>query len=235
MTGISPWAAGEITLTASDGHRLAAWMAPPSVTPRAGLVIAQEMYGVNSYIRDVCAWYADHGYLAIAPYLYDRVRPGMTFEYNDADNLRAKELYRNYDWSKAMMDLDAARAVAARAGKVGIVGFCFGGSLAWLAACTAPFDAAVSYYGGEMDRYIDLAARCPIECHVGDKDDSLTPAKVAAFRARHPDLVFHVYPGALHGFDNAARAPRHHPEAARQARARSLAFLARHLSQGKSG
>jgi carboxymethylenebutenolidase len=231
MTGIEPAAAGEIRLKAADGHVLSAWMAPPSVTPRAGLVIAQEMYGVNSYIRDVCAWYAGHGYLAVAPNLYDRVEAGLTFEYSDADNLRAKQLYRNYDWSKAVMDLEAARDFCARAGKVGIVGFCFGGSLAWLAACTSRFDAAVSYYGGEINRYLDLDARCPIECHVGDRDDALDAEKIATFRARHPDVPFHIYPGALHGFDNPKRAPRHHPEAARQARAKSLAFLAKTLSR----
>ena len=231
MTGIEPQAAGQITLTAADGHRLSAWMAPPSVTPRAGLVIAQEMYGVNSYIRDVCAWYAGHGYLAVAPNLYDRIEPGLTFEYTDADNRRAKDLYRNYDWSKAVMDLEAARDFCARAGKVGIVGFCFGGSLAWLAACSSRFDAAVSYYGGEINRYLDLTAHCPVECHVGDRDDALDAAKIAVFRARHPEVPFHIYAGALHGFDNPKREPRHHPEAARQARARALGFLARTLSR----
>lgn len=231
MTGIDPIGAGNITLTAADGHTLSAWVAPPSVTPRAALVIGQEMYGVNSYIRDVCAWYAGHGYLTIAPSLYDRVRPGLTFEYTDADNARAKELYRNYDWSKAIMDLEAARDWAARAGKVGILGFCFGGSLAWLAACRSRFDAAVSYYGGEINRYLDDEATCPIECHVGDRDTALDASKIATFRARHPEVPFHIYPGALHGFDNPGRGPRHHPDAARQARARTLGFLVRNLSR----
>jgi carboxymethylenebutenolidase len=231
MTGIAPAAAAEITLTAADGHRLAAWVAPPSITPRAGLVIAQEMYGVNGYLRDVGTWYAGHGYLAIAPSLYDRVRPGLTFEYTEDDNLRAKQLYRTYDWSKAVTDLAAARDWAARAGKVGIVGFCFGGSLAWLAACRSRFDAAVSYYGGEINRYLDEEAKCPVECHVGDRDTSLDAAKIARFRARHPEVPFHIYPGAVHGFDNPGRGDRHHPEATRQARARALAFLARYLTR----
>lgn len=229
--------ARDIRITAADGHTLAARLAEPDIAPRAGLVVAQEMYGVNSYLRDVCDFYAGHGYLAIAPALYDRVEPGLTFEYNDADNLRAKALYRNYDWSKALLDLEAARDSVAHAlpaaGKVGILGFCFGGSLAWMAACRSRFDAAVSYYGGEIDRFLDEEAHCPVEGHVGDLDTSLTPDMVADFRARHPEVPFHVYPGAQHGFDNPGRAARHHPEATRQARDRTLAFLARTLAHGK--
>ena len=220
----------EIAITAADGHKLSAWIAVPSITPRAGLVIAQEMYGVNGYLKGVCAWYAGHGYLAIAPALYDRVEPGLTFEYSDADNARAKALYRDYDWSKALADLEAARDAVAHVGKVGLLGFCFGGSLAWMAACRSRFDAAVSYYGGEINRFLDEDARCPVECHVGALDTALSPDKIAVFRARHPEVPFHIYPGARHGFDNAGRGPRHHPEAARQARALSLGFLARYLS-----
>ncbi len=222
--------ARDITIAAADGHRLAARVSAPDGQPRAGLVIAQEMYGVNGYIRDVCDFYAGHGYLAIAPALYDRVARGLTFEYTDADNARAKDLYRNYDWSKALADLEAARDAVAHAGKVGIVGFCFGGSLAWMAACRSRFDAAVTYYGGEINRFLDEAARCPVEGHVGDRDTSLTPEELARFRARHPEVPFHVHTGALHGFDNPGRAARHHPEAARTARERTLAFLGRELA-----
>lgn len=231
MSGNSDTAAGnEITIAAADGHKLAAWISLPSITPRAGIVVAQEMYGVNGYLRRVCAWYADHGYLAIAPALYDRISPGLVFEYSDADNARAKATYRNYDWSKALLDLEAARDAVAHIGKVGMLGFCFGGSLAWMAACRTRLDAAVSWYGGEIDHYLDEDARCPVECHVGSLDTALPPEKVALFRARHPEVPFHIYPGARHGFDNPGRGDRYHPEAARQARAHSLAFLARHLS-----
>lgn len=223
--------AHDITIEAADGVTLAAHLVEPEGTPRAGVVVAQEMYGVNSYLRNVCAFFAEEGYLAIAPCLYDRVAPGLTFEYTDADNARAKELYRNYDWSKALLDLEAARDAVQSAGKVGIVGFCFGGSLAWMAACRSRFDAAVSYYGGEINRFIDEDARCPVEGHVGDGDTALSPEKLARFRARHPEIPFYVYPGAVHGFDNPGRGARHHPGAAREARARTLAFLARALDR----
>lgn len=220
-----------IDITAADGHTLGAYRAEPAGAPKGGLVIAQEMYGVNSYLSGVVDDYAAKGYLAIAPRLYDRLEPGLIIEYDAEGNRRAKELYRNYDWSKALVDLEAARDAVAYAGKVGILGFCFGGSLAWLAACRSAFDCAVSYYGGEIIRYLNEdGARCPIECHVGDGDTALDAEKIARFRACYPDVPFHIYPGAVHGFDNEKRAERHHPEATRIARARALDFLDQHLA-----
>ncbi len=216
-------------ITAADGHTLSAWQAEPVGTPKGGLVIAQEMYGVNSYLCGVVDDYAAKGYLAIAPRLYDRLEPGLTIEYDDEGNARAKELYRNYDWSKAICDLEAARDAVAHAGKVAILGFCFGGSLAWLAACRSDFTCAVSYYGGEMTRYLDEDGHCPVECHVGALDTALSPEKIALFSARYPEIPFHIYPGAVHGFDNEKRGPRHHPEATRAARARALDFLDAHI------
>ena len=218
-----------IDITAADGHGLTAWQAEPAGTPKGGLVIAQEMYGVNSYLTAVADDYADKGYLAIAPRLYDRLEPGLVIGYDDEGNRRAKELYRNYDWSKALTDLEAARDAVAIAGKVAILGFCFGGSLAWLAACRSDFTCAVSYYGGEINRYIDEEARCPVECHVGELDTAFSPEKRIAFRARHPDIPFHIYPGAVHGFDNEERVARHHAQATRDARQRALAFLDQHI------
>jgi carboxymethylenebutenolidase len=219
-----------IDITAADGHTLSAWQAKPSGTPKGGLVIAQEMYGVNSYLCGVADDYAAKGYLAIAPRLYDRLEPGLTIEYDDEGNARAKELYRNYDWSKAILDLEAARDAVAPAGKVAILGFCFGGSLAWLAAARSDFTCAVSYYGGEINRYLDEDGHCPIECHVGALDTALSPEKIALFSARYPEIPFHTYPGAVHGFDNEKRGPRHHPQATRAARARALEFLDQHIS-----
>jgi len=216
-------------ITTADGHTLGAWEAAPRGMPKGGLVIAQEMYGVNSYLSGVVDDYAAKGYYAIAPRLYDRLEPGLIIEYDDEGNRRAKELYRNYDWSKAITDLEAARDAVAHAGQVGILGFCFGGSLAWLAACRSTFACAVSYYGGEMTRYLDEDVHCPIECHVGALDAAFSPVKVAEFRARYPEVPFHIYDGAVHGFDNEKRADRHHPEATRIASARALNFLDSHL------
>lgn len=219
-----------IDITAADGHRLSAWQAQPEGRAKGGLVIAQEMYGVNGYLRGVVEHYAAKGYLAIAPRLYDRLEPGLTIDYDDEGNRRAKQIYRNYDWSKAMVDLEAARDAVAMAGRVAILGFCFGGSLAWLAACRSSFACAVAYYGGEMTRYMDEDGHCPVQCHVGALDTALSPKKVAQFQARYPDVPFHVYPGAVHGFDNETRGARHHPEATGIARARTLDFLDGHVA-----
>lgn len=219
-----------VEIAAADGHRLGAWRAEPDGPPKGGLVVAQEMYGVNSYLRGVVDDYAAEGFLAIAPRLYDRLEPGLVIDYDAEGNRRAKELYRNYDWSKALLDLEAARDAVAHAGRVAILGFCFGGSLAWLAACRSDFACAVAYYGGEMTRFIGEDARCPVDCHVGDLDEALTPGKVAEFRRRHPEVPFHIYRGARHGFDNAARKSRHHPEATRLARQRALEFLEGYLA-----
>ena len=131
-----------ITLTARDGHHLDGYLARPPGTVRGGVVVAQEMYGLNDYLRSVCDYYAAHGYLAIAPSLYDRQERGLVFTYGKEDHDRAQRLYKSWNLESALDDLDAARDAVANAGKVGLVGFCWGGSLAWLAACRREYACA---------------------------------------------------------------------------------------------
>jgi carboxymethylenebutenolidase len=219
-----------LRLTASDGHPLDAYLARPAGTPRGGIVIAQEMYGITEYLTSVCDFYAAHGYLAIAPALYDRKQHNLVLSYDEGpDHDRAQNLFNNWDWNAALVDLDAARAAVAYAGRVGIVGFCFGGSLTWLAACRYSYACAVAYYGSDMPRYRDENPRCPVIAHVGDKDKSFPSDQVAAFRARHPEVTFHIHADAPHGFDNPSRPARHQPEACRIARGQTLAFLEQHI------
>jgi carboxymethylenebutenolidase len=218
-----------ISLTARDGHQLEAYLAHPAQTARGGVVVAQEMYGVNDYLRSVCDFYAGHGYLAIAPALYQRQQPGLTFAYDKADHDRAQRLYKSWPLENALDDLDAARDAVAPAGKVGLVGFCWGGSLAWLAACRSRYACAVAYYGSMMPDFADEQPRCPVMAHIGDQDTTLSPARIDAFRKAQPAVPLHIYQGAQHGFDNADRHPRHHPEACRVARERTLAFFERHV------
>lgn len=223
-----------IRLTARDGHTLDAYLARPAGTVCGGLVIAQEMYGVTGYLKSVCDFYADHGYFAIAPAVYDRKERNLTLAYDEGpQHNTAQELFNNWDWDAALVDLDAGRAAVTSAiapnGKVGIVGFCFGGSLAWLAACRYDYACAVCYYGSDMPKYANEKGRCPVLAQVGAADKSFPADQIAAFRKVRPEVAFHIHPGAPHGFDNPMRPARHHPEACRKGRKLTLEFLARNV------
>jgi len=217
------------TLTAPDGHAFNAYLAEPDGRPRGGLVVAMEMYGVNDYLRGVCDSYAQEGFVAIAPDLWGRTRPGLTVPYDAAGSRLGKELCAEADWDAAVVDLDTAADAVRGAGKVAVMGFCYGGTLTWLAACKASFDAAVAYYGSDMCDFPELQPNCPVLCHVGDADTAVPPDAVAAFRARRPEVPWHIYPGAPHGFDNPTRPARYHAEAAALARTRTLDFLVREI------
>ena len=164
-----------IRLRARDGHELDAYVARPAARLRGGIVVAQEMYGVNDYLRSVCDFYAAQGYVAIAPALYDRKQRGLTFVYTKDDHDRAQQTYTTWNFDHALADLDAARDAIADAGKVGIIGFCWGGTLAWLSACRRDYACAVAYYGSMMPDFADEQARCPVIAHVGDRDTSFPP------------------------------------------------------------
>ncbi len=216
-------------LTARDGHTLDAHLARPSSPVRGGIVIAQEMYGVNAYLRSVCDFYAAQGYVAIAPALYDRRQRGLTYAYTKEDHDRAQKTYTAWNLDHAVADLDAARAAIADAGRIAILGFCWGGSLAWLSACRSDYAGAVSYYGSMIPDLANEQPRCPVICHIGDQDTSLPPARVAIFRAAQPSVPVYIYEGAPHGFDNENRTERYHPAAHKLARERTLEFLAENV------
>jgi carboxymethylenebutenolidase len=218
-----------IRLTSRDGHQLDAYLARPAGRVRGGLVIGQEMYGVNAYLRGVCDFYAGHGYVAVAPSLYDRQQRGLTFDYTDEGHRIAQKTYNAWDLTLALDDLNAGHAVVADAGKVGLVGFCWGGTLAWLAACRKTYDGTVAYYGSWMPNFADEPARCPVIAHIGDNDHTLPPEKIERFRKAQPSVPVYMYPGAGHGFDNADRAARYDAAAHKLARERTLAFLAEHI------
>ncbi|MEA2937244.1 MAG: carboxymethylenebutenolidase [Alphaproteobacteria bacterium] len=218
-----------LPLKSRDGHELEAYLAQPAGPARGGLVVAQEMYGVNGYLRAVCDFYASHGYLAIAPALYDRIRRGLVLSYDQEDHDRAQKLYKAWDWDVVLDDLDAGRDAVSQAGKVGMVGFCAGGSLAWLAACRRSYACTIAYYGSTMPDCAGETAHCPVIAHIGDSDNTLPPARIDIFRAAQPDVPIHLYPGAQHGFDNENRTARYHADACKLARTRSLEFLARHV------
>ena len=218
-----------IQITVRDGHLLDAYLARPAGKLRGGIVIAQEMYGVTSYLRDTCDFYAAQGYLTIAPALYDRRQRNLVLEYNQENHDRAQTIYKNWNWEHALNDLDAGKEIVSEAGKVAIVGFCWGGTLAWLAACRRDYVAAVAYYGSMMPDFADETSSCPVIAHIGDQDTTMPQKRIELFHQAQPNVPINMYPGAQHGFDNPSRTDRFHPEACRLARERTLEFLAQHV------
>jgi carboxymethylenebutenolidase len=218
-----------ITLTAEDGHQLAAYRVAPKGNPRGGLVVIQEIFGVNSHIKRVTDGFAADGYVALAPAIFDRVERDFAIGYKPEDIERGRGVRGKLPIEDAVKDVRAAvKALAAERLKVGVVGYCFGGTLAWLAATRIDGVAcAVGYYGGGIADTAAEKPRCPVLLHWGETDQSIPPEHHARVRTAHPDLPMHVYP-AGHGFNCDERASYHEPSA-KLARQRTLEFFAKHL------
>lgn len=218
----------QITLTASDGVKIGAYKVVPSGTPRGGIVVVQEIFGVNPHIRKVADGYAAEGYLVIAPALFDRMEPDVELGYTGEDYNKAINFMNKIDKEKALLDIAAAVAAASSAGKVGIVGYCFGGLMSFTAAARVPgLAAAVAYYGGGIAQVADLQPKVPLLLHFGERDNLIPPADVAKIHAAHPNVPIYTYP-AGHGFNCDARSSYDKPSAD-LALSRSLAFFSEHL------
>jgi carboxymethylenebutenolidase len=215
-----------ITLQASDDHELSAYEASPHTEHhRGGLVIIQEIFGVNQHIRDVADGWAEEGYYCIAPSIFDRESPGFDVGYDEADMQAGRELAQKIGLDAMLLDVDAARAAAASAGKVGVIGYCLGGSLAWLAATRLDAVAAAScYYGGRIVDSATEVPRCPVQMHFGEKDGHIPMESVEKIRAVISAKVeIYTYP-AGHAF-NREGGPSYDPQSAQRARERTLALL----------
>ena len=213
-----------IRLTASDGHEMSAYRADPAAAARGGIVVIQEIFGVNSHIRAVADGFAADGYAVVAPALFDRVEPGVELAY-DADGVAAGRGIRGQiAWDDAVRDITAA--VAALSGMtVGVVGYCWGGSLAWLAATRiAGISASIGYYGGQINDFLDETPQCPVMLHFGTEDAGIPMDAVAAIQAAQPEIPVHIYEGAGHGF-NCDQRGSYHAAASATARQRTIAFL----------
>lgn len=195
----------QVRLTAADGHEFDAYEVHPDGAS-ASIVVVQEIFGVNPHIRSLVDRYAAYGYRAIAPAVFDRVERGVELDY-DADGIaRGRELAGQIKWDPVMADVAATVAHVASTGPVGIVGFCFGGSVAWLAASTLPVTASVGYYGGQIHELIDRAPTVPTMLHFGELDGAIPLEHVHAVEEAHPDVSVHIYESAQHGFSCDARA-----------------------------
>ena len=189
-----------IKLKASDEFELSAWRADPKGTPRGGIVVIQEIFGVNHHIRSVADRLAAEGYLAIAPAVFDRVEPGVELAYDPPGIARGMELAGKVNRENALSEVSAAIDAVKSAGKVGITGFCMGGTYTWLASAKIlGLAAAVGYYGGGILGLKDLRPLAPTMLHFGEKDDHIPVSGVRELEALHPDVPVYVYP-AGHGF-----------------------------------
>jgi carboxymethylenebutenolidase len=219
-----------VRLTAADGHRLDAYRADPDGVPKGGIVVMQEAFGVNAHIRAVCDDYASHGYVALAPALYDRQEPAAAFGYDPVEMERALAVRRKLDWDKVLLDVDAA-VTALRPLKVGMVGYCVGGSVTWLAAYRLTLDAAACYYASDIAKQLKEMPRCPVIMHFAERDRFISAETVAAFRAAHPEVPVEVYP-AEHGFNCWHRPDTsYHEPSSKLALSRTLALFERYVAR----
>ena len=217
-----------VELVAADGFKLSAYRAGPDGTPRGAIVVTQEIFGVNSHIRAVCDGFAADGYLAIAPALFDRVRRGADLGYTPDDIAAGLELRAGTTTEKALLDIAAAQAAVAGAGKTGVVGYCWGGFIAWMSAARLPgFACAVTYYGGGMIEAIDEKPKCLVMMHFGEQDQHIPVEGVERLRAAHPAQQVFLY-AANHGF-NCDQRGSWNAKAAALARKRTLEFFRTHL------
>lgn len=218
------------TLTASDGFTLNAYRAVPEGKPRGGVVVIQEVWGLNTWIRSVVDRHAQHGFLAVAPAMFDRLEFGYESDnYGPDQFVIIGELMKRFNPQTALLDVQAAVDAAAEGGKVGITGYCFGGAISWRAAHHGlGLSAASGYYGGGVPNYIDLAPTVPLEMHFGDQDTGIPLEQIEALKARHPDVPIYTY-AAGHGFCNSDRPSNFNVEACTKASARTLDFFRKHL------
>jgi carboxymethylenebutenolidase len=193
----------KIQLTAGDGHVLQAYLAEPAGCPRGGIVVIQEIFGVTRHIRDVTEQFAAAGYLAVAPALFDRMEREVDVPYSDAQKGVGYVKALNSD--NVMLDIQAAADLLRPAGEVGVVGYCWGGQMAFLAAARVNIDAAVSYYGGGISQQLAHIPRVPVMFHFGEKDTHIPLSAVDEIRTVYPRGIYHLYP-AEHGFNCTDRA-----------------------------
>ena len=222
-----------INLTAADGFTFPAYVAQPAGQPKGGLVVLQEIFGVNAHIRAVADGYAAAGYFVVAPSTFHRVKADVELGYAEADmqaGMALKAAVEALPAAGVMPDIQAAIDHAAQGGKVGILGYCWGGLLTWRSASVlSGLSAAVPYYGGGMTSDAEAARqpRVPVMAHFGEQDHWIPLDSVRAFQKAQPGVTVHIY-AANHGF-NCDHRGAWNAEAAQLARERTLAFLAQHL------
>jgi len=223
-----------ITLTAADGQKLGAYRADPAGVAKGGVVVIQEIFGVNHHIRSVCDRVAAAGYAAVAPALFDRIEPGFESGYSPGEISAAMRFVENPDFEAFLRDTSAAIGELKSAGPVSIMGFCLGGTVAFAAACNLEgLSSAVCYYGGFIAKMADQKPKVPTLMHFGALDAHIPLSDVEIIRQKRPDCDIHVYQGADHGFHCDERGS-YNKDAATLAWHRSLDWIARKAMKAAS-
>lgn len=218
-----------ITLTAEDGFTLDAYLAEPQGKPKGALVVIQEIFGVNSHMRGATDEFARQGYLAVCPALFDRAKKKVELGYTPQDIEAGRDLRAAVGWDNPIKDVRAAMKQVQGAGKVGTVGYCWGGSVTWLTATRLDgISAAVCYYGGQIASFKDEKPKVPVMFHFGEHDKGIPMSDVEAVKKAHPNQILHVYPSG-HGFNCEQRAD-YDANSKKLALDRSLAFFAKNLA-----
>ncbi|MSP48034.1 MAG: dienelactone hydrolase family protein [Alphaproteobacteria bacterium] len=216
-----------IRLKASDGHQFDAYVAQPAGKPRGGLVVIQEIFGVNQHMRKLADGFAAEGYLCVTPALFDRAKPAVELGYGPTDIPQGRDIRASLKLDQVLLDLKAAADAAKAAGKVGAVGYCWGGSLAYLCATRLGVAAAVGYYGGQIVPHKEEKPGCPTMLHFGERDKGIPLTDVEIIRKARPDVTIHIYP-ADHGFNCDERGS-WEPTSAKIARERTLELFRKHV------
>jgi carboxymethylenebutenolidase len=220
-----------LSLTTTDQHKLGAYRADPAGAPKGGMIVVQEIFGVNRHIRAVCDRLAAIGYVAVAPAVFDRFARDFESGYTPDEIAHARGLLGSLNWDHMMADIAAARDEMKSVGPVGVIGFCMGGTAAFLAACRTPgLATSVCYYGGAIGKFADEKPKCPIQMHFGEKDESIPQTVVEEIKKKQPQAEIYVYPGAPHAFSNDDRAS-FQKEATDLAWKRTQEFLAKTMKK----
>lgn len=215
-----------ITLKASDGFAVPTYVSKPSGTPRGAIVVNMEIFGVNAHIKRDADKFAKQGYVAIAPQFFERFAPGLDSGYTPAEIEKCRAAMPKLNWDNVVKDMEAAINEAKKYGKVGNVGYCWGGTAAWV--CATRFGVpSVGFYGGGVVGMADAKPKGPVELHFGAQDKMIPLDGVAKFQQAHPAVPIFIY-DADHGF-NCDERPSYNKKAADIAFQRTLAFFAQHV------
>jgi carboxymethylenebutenolidase len=219
------------TLTANDQHQLGAYRADAKGTAKGGIVVIQEIFGVNHHIRAVCDRLAEEGYNAVAPALFDRTEKGFECGYTPDEIANARKFVANPNWDAMLKDTQATIDDLKKEGPVGIIGFCMGGSIAFLAATRlSGLSAAVAYYGGQIAKFADEKPKVPLQMHFGEKDQGIPMTDVEMIKKKQPNAEIYTYPDAPHGFHCDERAS-FNEAASKAAWPRTMEFFKKHVKK----